>query len=267
MKFSNAVLALTKSGDRLPAMAIKSLQRTVRRAQHKLLRLIAPRDMVPTALEREHPLNGSIADAWAYNAGTRQSVLDGNRVINFATALGLVRNLPTGDYAELGTYQGKTAKIIWRGKAAGATLHCFDTFSGFDKSELGDARLKLDVENEAFTDTSPDAVRRAVAGGDHPELRLHVGYFPATFAGCEDLRFRLVHLDMDLAEPIAAGLEHFWPRLVDGGILLVHDYRSARYPMCAEAVDAFFAARGIAVWPLNDRLGTAMVIRQPGMPD
>jgi hypothetical protein len=48
---------------------------------------------------------------------------------------------------------------------------------------------------------------------------------------------------------------------------MVHDYKSARYPMAAEAVDSFFSARGIIVWPLNDRLGTAMVIRQPGMGD
>jgi O-methyltransferase len=33
-----------------------------------------------------------------------------------------------------------------------------------------------------------------------------------------------VLLDADLFAPIKAGLELFWPRLVPGGLILVHDY-------------------------------------------
>lgn len=227
--------------------------------------------VIETELAPGHPYLPALAQARRYNR-LRSSeggfaILDGNRVLNFSFALDIVAKLPAGDYAELGTFRGITASVIWPRKAKGATFHCFDSFTGFDDRDLNDARLQNLAEKKAFANTSLDLVQQRIAGGPHPELAFHVGFFPETFAGLEETRFRFVHIDMDLADPIRHALEIFWPRMVDGGIILVHDYKSVRYPMAEETVNSFFAARGITVWPLSDRLGTAMVIRQPGMPD
>lgn len=246
-------------------------RRRLGRFRSQIIGAASPRGAIDTDLAPGHPLRASLGALKAYNAARSaeagKSIRDGNRVLNFHTALDLVAMLPAGDYAELGTYRGLTASILWRRRAAGTTLYCFDTFAGFDARDLADDRLSQAMETKAFRDTSLDIVRQQISGGRDEGLVFRVGFFPDTFAGLEDRRFRLVHIDMDLADPITSALETFWPRMVEGGIILVHDYRSERYPMAAEAVDAFFAARGLHAWPLNDRLGTAMIMRQRGMPD
>lgn len=248
-----------------------AVRRRLSRARADTLSALSATGAVDTDLAPGHPLRSSLGPLKSYNAARSaeagKAIRDGNRVLNFHIALDLVASLPAGEYAELGTYRGLTASIIWPRRAPGTTLYCFDTFAGFDERDLADTRLSQTMEKAAFRDTSLDLVRRQISGGDDTGLAFQVGFFPETFAGLEGKRFRLVHIDMDLADPITAALEVFWPRMVDGGIILVHDYRSQRYPMAAEAVDRFFAARGVRAWPLNDRLGTAMIMRQPGMPD
>lgn len=229
---------------------------------------LAPARGIPSELSPGHPYLASLEDARNYN-GLRsresgKSIQDGNRLLSMHMALDLVKDLP-GDYAELGTFRGVIASVIWKRKAPGAVFHIFDTFEGFDERDLGDSRLDRDNELAAFANTSLEIVLKRIAGGPHPDLQPHVGFFPETFAGLEDRRFRFVHVDLDLAEPITASLEIFWPRLVPGGVILIHDCMSARYPMAREAVEAFFRPRGATIWTWNDRLGTAMVIRQPGM--
>ncbi|GGE71950.1 class I SAM-dependent methyltransferase [Sphingomonas prati] len=248
-----------------------AIRRRLGRARSSAISLASPRGTIDTDLAPGHPLLPSLPAARAYNAARSaeagKAIRDGNRIVNFHIALDLVAKLPAGDYAELGTYRGMTASVIWPRMAAGSTLYCFDTFEGFDQRDLGDDRLAQPLEKSAFRDTSLDIVRARISNGNDAGLAFRVGFFPDTFAGLEQKRFRFVHIDMDLADPIRSALAMFWPRMVDGGIILVHDYRSKRYPMAAEAVDEFFAQRGIVAWPLNDRLGTAMIMRHPNMPD
>lgn len=49
------------------------------------------------------------------------------------------------------------------------------------------------------------------------------GYFPETADGLE-MEFCFVNLDMDLYEPILERLRFFYPRMVNGVAILVHDY-------------------------------------------
>jgi hypothetical protein len=50
-----------------------------------------------------------------------------------------------------------------------------------------------------------------------------------------------------------AGLEYFYPRMVNGGILLVHDYFSEGYKGVKEAVKEFsHKKRRIKLFPIGD---------------
>lgn len=224
-----------------------------------------------SALTTDHPQVGSLAVARSYNrARTEEAgigILDTNRVLNLHLALAQVRECATGDYAELGTYRGLTATLIWPKRAPGTKLFLFDTFAGFDERDLdaADTRLDKHTESQRFRDTSVDHVAQRINGGHHADLIFRPGFFPQTFAGLEQHCFRFVHIDLDLAEPIQAALNLFWPRLVEGGVLMVHDYFSARYPMARETVDRFFQSRGVFPVALNDRLGTALVRKQRGI--
>lgn len=62
----------------------------------------------------------------------------------------------------------------------------------------------------------------------HPEeVIIRQGYVPESLAGVED-EFCFVNLDMDVYVPMLEGLRFFYPRMVNDGIILLHDYYSRR---------------------------------------
>ena len=191
---------------------------------------------------------------------------DGNRVLQAHLLLDKVRDCSAGDYAELGTYQGNYARIIYSRMAEGSTLYCFDTFTGFPEASVRKEveTTGLRVSAGSFSDTSQARVAESIGGHPSPSrLILRQGEFPATFAGLEHISWRFVLLDADLYAPIKAGLELFWPRLVPGGILIAHDYLSA-FPGVRQAVHEFCDPLGIVPVPWPDRVGTAVIVK-PGL--
>ena len=160
----------------------------------------------------------------------------------------------SGDFAEVGVYKGNTASILAQAaRESGRRLFLFDTFSGFDAADLGNAA------SNAFTDTSLEAVKSFV-GTDGVEYV--VGRFPDSLpqAGVSE-RFAIVHLDCDLYQPTAAGLAYFYPRLSAGGLLILHDYSSGRWPGCTQAIDEFLKDKPERPVLMPDKSGTAIVIK------
>ena len=121
-----------------------------------------------------------------------------------------------GDIAELGVFRGGSARLICEVKGDRA-LHLFDTFAGLPSSGDSDTRF----QGGSFA-SSLDPVRSYL--NHFPNVHFHVGLFPASAAGLDDLRFSFVHLDADLYASTLAGIQWFYPRLNRGGILISHDY-------------------------------------------
>jgi Macrocin-O-methyltransferase (TylF) len=166
-----------------------------------------------------------------------------------------------GDLAELGVYRGNTATLIaMMARRMGTTAYLLDTFEGFNSADLKGVDARRAME---FTDTSLEAVR-ALVGEDG--VRYVKGYFPESMSQVpDDLKFALVHIDCDLYTPIANALNYFYPRLVPGGYLIVHDYFSLAWDGAEKAVDEFFADKPEPVIPLTDGCGSA-VIRKARVP-
>src|SRR5207247_2367102 len=96
-----------------------------------------------------------------------------------------------------------------------------------------------------FSDTNVEKVFNYISNGQKPD-KLHMvkGYFPETFRGHEKIKWRFVLLDADLYNPMKAGAECFWENIVDGGVLLIHDYTGG-YSGTKKAIDEFFEPLGI----------------------
>jgi len=167
-----------------------------------------------------------------------------------------------GDVAELGVYKGNTATLLAKfARRLGSTAYLLDTFEGFNKADLTGIDVNSRVE---FTDTSLAAVRQLV-GED--SVRYVKGYFPeSTSQMPDDLSFCVVHLDCDLYAPIVSALKYFYPRLIPGGFLIVHDYSSLHWRGAERAVDEFFADKAESVIALPDGAGS-VVIRKAKTPD
>jgi O-methyltransferase len=181
----------------------------------------------------------------------------GNRVLQAHVILDRVKRCTSGDYAELGTYQGNYARIIYSQMAEDASLYCFDTFTGFPEPQYKrnseplampclPARfptpLKRKWNRRLLTALHRRALSCASVNSQQPSSA------SKTAGGAS----------FCLTPPIKAGLEMFWPRLVPGGFILCHDYLFG-YPGVRKAVDEFFDPLGIVPVPWPDRVGTAVV--------
>jgi O-methyltransferase len=149
-----------------------------------------------------------------------------------------VKELP-GNVAELGVYQGNSAQAIAE-TLPDKSLYLFDTFAGMPN--LGVAGVDdYGFDTTDFADTSLVAVQKRLE--EFPNVRFAPGIFPDSLAQVPEINqdtFCFVFLDADIYESTKSGIEFFFPRLVVGGILAVHDYGFGGCGGVQKAVDEFF---------------------------
>jgi hypothetical protein len=160
-----------------------------------------------------------------------------------------------GDLVELGVHRGNSAKILAElGRAKGRRLYLYDTFEGFDERDLQGMDASQGV---LFADTSLERVLALTGGESVIPVK---GFFPESLAqGSIPEQIAVAHIDCDLHDPMKAGLEHFYPRLAPGGILVMHDYSSGYWPGATRAIDDFFADKPEKLILMPDRSGSAVI--------
>lgn len=160
--------------------------------------------------------------------------------------------------AEVGVFQGDFAKKINQ-YFPHNKLYLFDTFEGFDIRDFQGDNDKTILETFGvghLGNTSVDLVIKKMPYPNNVEIRK--GYFPQTAIGLENKRFLFVNLDPDLYEPVLSGLKFFYPRLVDGGVILVHDYYNENYRGVKKAVDQFCLENNLHFLPIGDDVSIAI---------
>ncbi len=164
-----------------------------------------------------------------------------------------------GDVAELGVYQGKFASIIHQ-TFPERTLHLFDTFEGFAAADISPEEIS-DVGARAgqFCETSVETVIKKMNGNG--KIELHKGYFPSTIPD-KEIVYSFVSIDCDLYAPAKAGLEYFYPRLSQGGYIMLHDYNGFFGNGISKAVRDYEALNGhLCKVPLPDEAGTIVLAK------
>ncbi|MDE7196895.1 MAG: TylF/MycF family methyltransferase [Helicobacter sp.] len=215
-----------------------------------------------------HKIDGSYTE---HNIWARKAFLT-----NFAM-LAKERNLE-GACAEVGVYRGDFARHI-NALFPTKKLYLFDTFEGFAAVDLqNESKEAQNLGAGHFANTSVELVLSKMPYV--AQCIVKKGWFPETTEGLEDERFCFVSLDTDLHDPILAGLEFFYPRMVNGGAILVDDYFSTydgRMPTAREwaqilvddyfstydgvkkAVDCFAAKMRMFAMPIGDNGGVILV--------
>ncbi len=169
-----------------------------------------------------------------------------------------------GNVAECGVFRGDSAKYINK-YFYDRKFYLFDTFEGFGKEDL-EYETKADnfvFDNEffnekTFNNTSINLVMNKMS---HPEkIETRKGLFPETAEGLDD-KFVFVNLDMDLYQPMLAGLEYFYDRMVKGGCLLLHDYFHSGLGGVKVAVEDFEKRHNIILnkTPIGDSCSIAII--------
>lgn len=164
----------------------------------------------------------------------------------------------SGSVAELGVYKGKFARYINQ-YFFDRKLFLFDTFEGFDGRDITIEKKKsYSGGNQDFSYTSTDTVKKIMPFPENCIFKK--GYFPETAIAITD-DFVFVSIDTDLFEPIYAGLNFFYPKLVKGGYIFVHDFNNDNYLGAREAVEKFCKENGINFLPIPDSGGSVIICK------
>jgi O-methyltransferase len=177
------------------------------------------------------------------------------------------RGVP-GAFAECGVWRGGSVLtmilVLQELGVDDRDIHLFDTFEGMtapteeDTSPLDPPALETWAEaeesgerawSELFSQEVFDeaAVRELLVSSGYPPERLHFARGPVeqTLPGAAPERLALLRLDTDWYESTRHELEHLWPRLSDGGVLIVDDY--GHWEGARRAVDEYFATSAAPV--------------------
>lgn len=165
--------------------------------------------------------------------------------------------ISAGAVAELGVYQGDFAKEI-NSIFFDRKLYLFDTFEGFNHVDCDVEINKGYMQNNRtgyFSNTTEQLVLEKMRYPNN--CVICKGYFPQSASNVKD-SFCFVNLDADLYAPTLAGLEFFYPRMLSGGIILVHDYFSKAFLGAKEAVKEYCNKYEIKYVPIGDTLSIAI---------
>jgi hypothetical protein len=75
-----------------------------------------------------------------------------------------------------------------------------------------------------------------------------------------ELKISLLNLDTDIYEPAVTILDHLYPRIVNGGILILDDY--GVFPGETKAVDDYFAGMDINIQKFPFRMGPCFIVKE-----
>ena len=171
---------------------------------------------------------------------------------------GFVEDLdPSAAVAEVGVYKGHFASYL-NSVFKNRKIFLFDTFTGFSINDLAteDKYSFSKINSELFSDTTIDVVMKKMR---YPKnVVLVKGYFPVSAKSIiQDFVF--VSIDVDLYKPTFSSIEYFYPLIIKGGYLMIHDYHNYNYRGVKKAVDDFCNTKAIYPIPLSDFFGSVLI--------
>ncbi len=144
-----------------------------------------------------------------------------------------------GDFVECGTYKGGSAAVLGSALTPGRHLWLYDSFEGMpevkeiDGADAGEwvGRLRA----------SDDDVREilTLVGLSPSQYTIRKGWFDHTFLQQLPERVAVLHCDADWHASVTVVLETFYPRVAEGGVVVLDDFgwwegcREAFYDFCA----------------------------------
>jgi O-methyltransferase len=242
------------------------VRRSLRRSEEWVAAERAPDSEYYRRWVSPHPLFSPWAGhpdfAALYEGVEEHTVVPPERCYTLAALAQYASNLG-GDAAECGVYRGGTALLLCRAfLPGGGRLRLFDSFEGLPVPDP--AKDPAFFQQGEYAAESVEAVERLLepfrAGVD-----IHKGWIPGSFAGLDDRRYALAHIDVDLYQSALDCCEYFYPRLVPGAVMVFDEYGFAPAHGERDAVDEFFADKPES--PIVLATGQAMVIRLPDAGD
>lgn len=185
------------------------------------------------------------------------------RFLHMTQLLGLTAGIP-GATAEAGVFRGLGSYLICRTRRAedagfdGTGHFAIDSFEGLPEVAEIDGPT---AAKGRFSDTSVEHVRQTLA--TFPGVSIVKGWIPEAFDDLPEQTYRFVHIDVDLHDATRDSLHYFYPRMSQGGIIVIDDYGpwpNGAWPGCMKATKDFCAEYALAHAALDT--GNAFIIKR-----
>lgn len=169
-----------------------------------------------------------------------------------------------GDIVECGVWRGGSMAAVARTLVALRSferrLYLFDTFEGMPRPGAHDVNFEGEAAEDLYRNRNgrgggsdwcrapEEEVARVMSGCGYDASKIHLvkGRVEETIPSQAPERIAILRLDTDWYESTLHELEHLFPRLSRGGVVIIDDYghwRGAR-----QAADEFFARQGAGVY-------------------
>ena len=142
----------------------------------------------------------------------------------------------------------------------------FDTFGKFPETSFQDdikARTQF-IDSAGSDSISKEQLLQIL---NKKEINKHVDLIegdivetiPAYVKANPELKISLLNLDTDIYEPAVTILEHLYPKITKGGILLLDDYGT--HPGETKAVDEFFQGKNIEIKKFSFAMTPSYIVK------
>lgn len=188
----------------------------------------------------------------AYERGIRASGVDHLMHWRVHVALWVaaqVRHLP-GDFVECGVSTGFLSSAIMhylKWNSLQKHFYLFDTFCGLD-ARYTSAEEQKKGRMEWYNDLSLEKIKQNFA--EFKSVHLVQGAVPDTLSTVAIDQVCYLSLDMNCTVPEIAAADHFWGRMVPGGMILMDDYAYAGYEEQHRAFNEFARRKSIEILTL-----------------
>ncbi len=186
------------------------------------------------------------------------------RIIALCEAVNYIREKRVaGSVVECGVWKGGSmmavAETLLHAGDTSRDLYLFDTFEGMAPPSESDVDISgqsaenlLRKSDKAQADSvwcraGLEEVKRAVGNTGYPVDKVHYikGMVEDTIPGAAPERIALLRLDTDWYESTRHEMEHLFPRLVKGGVLIIDDY--GHWQGARKAVDEYLARNDVKI--------------------
>ncbi len=151
-----------------------------------------------------------------------------------------------GDFVECGVWRGGMSAAIAEALGHDRQIHLFDSFQGLPAAKDIDGREALawqsDITSPGYFENckaEESYVVQAMKLAGHKKYQTYPGWFNETLPQFGAHSIAILRLDGDWYDSIIVCLDHLFPKVVEGGVVLLDDYYT--WDGCAKAVHDYLA--------------------------
>lgn len=190
----------------------------------------------------------------AFTMTTMERLLTLDETVDYVT-----RKNVQGDIVECGVWRGGSAmmmaKSLVRHGDKSRDLYLYDTYEGMSEPTAEDVSLLGSAAQKKYSSTVKDGhsdwcyasledVTKNMSSTGYDKDKIHYikGKVEETIPSTLPERIAVLRLDTDWYESTKHEMEHLYPRLVSGGVLIIDDY--GHWQGARKAIDEYFALHG-----------------------